>query len=445
MKSTRKSQLMNRVMIIPIVKGKCYMCAYLLATIFIFSNSATAFFKNSVPGQIYFSPDSSKIAFLWFEQWFIPFGNNDIYKRYVHVYWCNTTDTENHKSVKVDTIGKEYAGYVSIPTDLTFSPDSRHLVIFTPNHLSLIDLDTKKLSRLCKSEESVTSFQWLGNEMLGYATFSPSEDKSSLTFWKQNINDNQDNRERIYCEEVEKEYVPLETPQIAFPMEYWSSKGKYVLFFTNFFTVNSKLKLLNVDKRSVLAFGRPRSYIEIFLGRSVSWKPDESSVFCVGGIVAKGDTNWAYLVETETGNIIDCSKEIISTFKTKYSLSLEPSWTVDGKYILANQHLGLGGCLIEPHSWKVIAAKQHLIEKLGVDKATSHIIFNLPIPNWVGVNAAGLQKNYAIDYNMENITPLFDCTQGSWAFSPNGRYAAVIGYKKKLVLHSSHLQKELEK
>ena len=211
------------------VRDKCCIRACLLAIIlvasaavFLVCTSATAFFRSSVPGEIYFSPDSSRIAFFWLEQWSIPMG--DIYRRKAYVYWCNTNDTDTRESIELDTIGKEYSGYVSIPTDLKFSPDSRHMVLLTPNHLSLINLDIQKLSRLCSTNETVTSFQWLDNEIVGYATLSRSKDKCTLTFWKQNINDSPDKREQIHCEVVSKNYILLNTQLTSFPMEYWSSK-----------------------------------------------------------------------------------------------------------------------------------------------------------------------------------------------------------------------------
>ena len=230
---------------------------------------------------------------------------------------------------------------------------------------------------------------------------------------------------------------------MSYPLEHWSPKGRYIIFLRKPYCDDSCFKLLDVKEKTVmLSFGKPKSYsVSDFFGSGISWKSDESEVFCLAGVVGKGD-NQAYLVYPNTGQVFDCSKGFSQTFGDGIAPSLLPDWTPDGKYILANDYLGLGGCLIQPRPWKVVTLQEKLDKHLKLDQKYKPHLFYLPIQGWVGINAVGVDKKYAtdraakfaFDYKGKEIIPLFD-SPGIWACSPDGRSAVVIWYRKKLTLH----------
>jgi hypothetical protein len=422
------------------------MLVFVLVVVTSLNSVSGAIFPIGWPEKIVFSPDSSKIAFIWsenFDKFALMLVDTPILRRDIFVYWCNVTDIGTKKSVKVDTFGEEYSGYSRVPLDLKFSPDARYLAVFTANYLSLIDLKSKKLSRLSNDKEMVTSFQWLDKDQIGYCVRTIGEDANlpyERIFWQQNITNEPKSRSKIYQESEEKSPILL-----YWPLEHWSPKGRYVVFLCKPYRDDSCFRLLDVKEGTVkLSFGKPNSYPVCNFCTGFSWKSDESEVFCLAGIVGEGDNQQAYLIHTNTCQVFDCSKDVLQTFGDNIAPTWSTDWTLDGKYIVANDYIGLGGCLIQPRPWKVVTMKEKLDKHFKFDEKYKQYkphLFLLPMWGWVGVNAVGVDKKYAedmaakfaIDYEGQKVVLLFD-NQGWWAFSPDGSFAVVIGYGKKLTL-----------
>lgn len=403
------------------------------------------------PEKILFSPDSFKIAFMWSENFYkfalIPI-DTPLLKKEIYVYLCNTTKHQKRRSFKVDTLEQ---GNLYDALDIRFSPDSRYLAVFTSSHLSIVDSETNKLWRLAEGQ-GVTSFQWLGNSQIGYCVFQSAQDDSShfeRVFWEQNITNKSEKRSLIYKESPVKykEYHGV-------LHESWSPQGKYVIFLTNSHQRDSLFNLLNISEGKVLlTFGKPESFSAMrnlqgdgvginWEGNGISWKGDDTGVFCVAGIVGKSENAQAYLIDTENSQILDCSKNFLETFGADISPCVIGEWTPDGNFIPVTDYLGLGSCLIQPVPWKVIRLQEKLALHLKLDEKYKPALFPVPMLGWIGINAIGVDEKYAadestkyaIDYSGQKLLKLFD-TKGWWDCSPDGRYAAVIGWNKNLTVH----------
>ena len=411
--------------------------------IFTCSASQGGPFHTGQPEKISFSPDNSKIAFIWSDEWYMPVVDSPILKREISLCWCNVADVDSVKSIKVYSASGRFYG--PDPMDFKFSPDSSHLAIFTPNYLSVINLKSKKLWRLSNAGEKVTSFQWLDNAQIGYCVHAiAEEDKSRYerTFWRQKIANAHKTRSRIYSASI------VEPDISTWPQEYWSPKGRYVIFLRNPYRTNSRFQLLDAGTGTTkLTFGQPKS-VTITFGiegdSGISWKLDGSEAFCIAGIVGKGDNQQAFLIHTDTGQIFDFSQDFAKSFRS--APYLLPCWTVDGKYVLANNYAGVGGCLIQPRPWKVVTVGKQLPENFNCEGPCLPIVFPLYTPNWVGINAPELHKSpdtggppkFAVDCEGRKFVPLFS-DPGIYACSPDGKHAAVIWRKKKITLHKLEL------
>lgn len=426
---------------------------FAVAFLFCLCSFSCASIGDGDPEKILFSPDSSKIAFMWSENFYkfalIPI-DTPLLKKEIYVYLCNTTKHQERRSFKVDTLEQ---GKVYDSLDIRFSLDSSYLAVFTSSRLSIIDSETNKLWRLAEGQE-VTSFQWLGNSQIGYCVHQPAQDDSShfeRVFWKQNVTDRLETRSLIYKESSEKNSYNLH--------ESWSPQGRYVIFLTNPHQKNSLFNLLSIRQRKILlSFGKPESFAAMhnlqgdgiginWEGNGISWKGDDTEVFCTAGIVGtsivgKGPNAQAYLIDTENSRILDCSKDFLETFGTDISPNVMGEWTPDRKFIMVNDSTDLGSCLIQPVPWKIIRLQEKLALHLKLDEKYKPRLFPVPMLGWIGINAIGVDEKYAanestkyaIDYSGRKLLKLFDA-KGWWDCSPDGRYAAVIGRNKNLTVH----------
>jgi len=247
-------------------------------------------------------------------------------------------------------------------------------------------------------------------------------------FWRQKIDQGPQARSQIYSEPS----VPSIYQFRLWPLEYWSPKGRYALFLRNFGEADNEFRLLDVAAGTIkLKFGQPsRPNTFGYEGDTgISWKLDGSAVFCTAGTKGKS-RNQAFLVDTETGRILDCS----SDFNKEFSRDpiLLPFWTPDGKYVIKR----LDGRLIQPHPWKVINPAVPLAKQFGY--GDDHMqMFALNIPNWVGLGWAGNGQTsmvrFAVDYKSQKFVKLFK-DPGFFACSSDGKNAAVIYRSKKVKL-----------
>lgn len=394
--------------------------------------------------QISFSPDGKIIALLY-EKYLTPIDMS-LRDREIEIHWCSILSPGELQKVKVDTIGDEYARYISIPLDFRFSPDSQKVAVFTPYHLSVINLSTKYLVRINREKERITSFQWLDNNEIGFVVFeTKGGNESTKTFWRQNIATEPVSRQQIFQDSTKSTLIYDNDPFYHYPQEFWSTKGRYVIYiYPNY----DYLKLLDTTLGNMKTFGSNGSYLESTPFNSVAWRLDESAVFCLGGTQGKRDNDWAYLVQTSDGKVIECTSNSQKTFG-EYEPDLEPFWTADGKYIVATHYLGIGPCLIQPNPWNIITFDEKTLEKqLGPKKYPEYKphLFVMPVANWVGFCAVGYKDSpnhveapkYATDYKLQNLIPLFE-TKGWWAISPDGKTGAVISQRGKLSIHKLDL------
>ena len=92
----------------------------------------------SGPEDAAFSPDGSKLAYLWVETLREFTVDGKTLCRTLRVEWCEVASPRKRKSLAVGSLGLDWGGYVSVPTAMAFSPDSRRLAVVVPWRLSVL-------------------------------------------------------------------------------------------------------------------------------------------------------------------------------------------------------------------------------------------------------------------------------------------------------------------
>ena len=390
---------------------------------------------------IAFAPDSSIVAYVWQDSLSEFAVDGRAWLSSYHLYWITASAPSKRKHVLVDSAvgySRAYGGFG--PVALKFSPDSRHAAVVVGDHLTVVDLGSAKSWRINKGNEAVTSFQWLSAHELGYGTATPLKGREDLyrrTIWSQEISGVPGQRTVLHSGTVSREAV--EYLLLHFPIEYWSAKGTYAVFVED-----GRFRLLDARTKCASAFGPGPP---VYLAQAASWKADESAAFCIGTYIGTPYERLplAFLVFAEGLETIDCSSGYAADFG-KSIPELEEYWTPDNHYIVANDWAGLGGCLIQPDPWKVIRIGENLKKRFELETEYSPSIFSLPVPGFVGVIGLGQAKHpsdlahkCAVSHDGKMVKPLFN-TPGWWAFSPDGKLAAIIWYDHKLTVHEIDLR-----
>lgn len=167
MKSHDSRIQLFRVMVGMLIAASCSSC-------WIMTPKATSPVSIKGPGKILFSPDSSKLAFFWQEYWTDMSMNQELVKRKVHIYWCDTKSPGKRKRIKLGTQGKEARTWGhSVPGDFLFSPDGNHIAVGYCRMISLIELKTGKKKEIIKKGETPSvGFKWVNEHELAYGRIS---------------------------------------------------------------------------------------------------------------------------------------------------------------------------------------------------------------------------------------------------------------------------------
>ena len=274
--------------------------------------SVQVIFNRSIASHITsISPNGRKVAFVWEKQWYLPTVEGEVYKRHLNTVWCDCDNPRKKKSVKAETIGKEYMGSGRVPVDMKFSPDSKTIGLITPNYLSVIDVESEELVRLSAPGDAVTSFQWLDDEVIGYATVSRANQKHSVTFWSQCIHSTHEDRWEIARDSIPHEMGYWEDDATwrrgEFCEECWSPSGWHVIFANQH---GGELKLVDTEAGSITPVFKGCFCMDTSeISGPIAWKNDESQVFCLGVIQGDLDNHAAFLIDTKNGHLIDCSRD----------------------------------------------------------------------------------------------------------------------------------------
>jgi hypothetical protein len=175
----------------------------------------------------------------------------------------------------------------------------------------------------------------------------------------------------------------------------------------------------------------------------LSWKSDGSRAACLG--LGQGGIVLAFIINPRTGEKQDFSEHFSREFRDEVNLSaasLYPLWTPDDQYLVIND-VRKGGCLLQPHPWKVIPVAKLLIDHLKqsdsrvLAKETESRLpwaFWQPAKGWVRVwvqfQERGYRRgiDYLVDYSGRAFVPLGEsgAPGGGWKITPDGKHAVKV-------------------
>ena len=95
----------------------------------------------------------------------------------------------------------------------------------------------------------MTSFHWLNNDEIGLVVNETiSEERATKTFWRQNISKGPETRKQIFQDTTKPELRYGIGPFNDYPQEFWSPKGKFVIYIYPDFDC---LKILDVARETI--------------------------------------------------------------------------------------------------------------------------------------------------------------------------------------------------
>ncbi len=391
---------------------------------------------SSGPREIKFSPNSSKVAYIWLDEWNEPWLDGRTLSRTISIKWCGVDTPDVLKSVRVGSVGMEWAGYISVPTPFEFSPDSRHLAIIVPWKLSVINLYSGKLRGFSRPDEIVSSFVWLSNNEIGYVAHANLHGKhegiTDRTFWRQKISDSPDARVAIHREMSVKPGVDFLVN--SYPLEIWSPRGRYVVFKSRYH--GGPFKFLDVATGTVRAFGQLNCYPE-----GIAWKPDGSAVMCISEKMGQQKLEFL-LVDSATGRVEDFTKQFVTQFGNDIGIG-DVSWAYEGGYLFfwylvreGPEWKGLEAppgfnyhhryLLISLHPWQVLDIGEKVTQRFGPESVffKRHLLGGCICA--VGKDKNGIGRIYAADCTGSHFWQL------NGTPSPDGKLMATIDRHKKL-------------
>jgi hypothetical protein len=379
------------------------------------------------PGEIYFSPDESVVAYTYVKRIDLPLPPEmPTMHSTVYLQWCRSDNLKDCRSIKIDSYGKSFGSFVQDRFLLAFSPDSKKVAVRSPRYLEIIDLETMDRLRLTDADEHVGNMGWLGNTEVVFSSYresSAGEHSRGIAhrIFRQSVTDTPGKRLLLY---EKKEYNgPYK--------DYISPNGEYVIFLSRGYS-NSILLLLNTRSGEVKHLTESEAQYQ-----GVSWKPDSRCAFCLTG-------KEAFLWYTKESRKKDLSDAYNDSFRRylEYEPSIYDRWTPDGRYIIINS-LKTGGCLVCPDPWHVVPIGKRLVahvEQTGEVRPyrdtseQSPYINPQPFPGWVNASIqvttgekSGLpgrpvdimHRNYFVDDSAEHFLQI--PFGGYGVLSPNGK------------------------
>jgi len=403
--------------------------------------------------EISLSSDSTLAAYLCARQWDLPLPPEcPTVRSKVWVRWCALDRPQDYQEVEIGDYGKDWGGwFVTNRIHYAFSPDGVRLAVASPRDLRVIHCATGTWRTLTGPDEVVTSFIWLDNEQLAYASCQIGTDKqrkSNTYFYRQRIDQSSHERRLIFAEDAGS-FPEKGLGATEWPRERWSPNGVYVLYRTEGF--RGDLKLLDVVAKTATVIA-PRDYN--FEG--IAWKSDSSEAVCVGskhGLPAR-----AFLINARTLERHDFNEEFNAYFATDskyYAPRIVSDWTPGDLYIIANDGKK-GGCLVNPRPWKVIPIARVLIDRI-VREGTLVLpedqtvrlpwISWQPAKGWVTSSVAFLDKGYPramdflVDYSGRFFVTLNESSMpgGGWKITPDGKRAVMLTSPDRLIVRELSL------
>jgi hypothetical protein len=369
-----------------------------------------------VPTKIAFSRNGTEVAYVWEDRLEELAVDGKIWCRTILLHWLRVDDPGRKSSATIEFLGIEFAGYPSVPVDVQWSPGGSWIGVLTPYRLVMVEAKSGKKREL--RDGTITSFAWLSDGEVAYCACRKKGRMQRRVICRQEVAARQPRVAAEFREYEMDEYTRK---------EYWAPSGQYVVFVEP--PVRGRYQVVDVLKQTIRGFGQDNA-----IDSGVAWSPDSRRAFCVSDKVGPGDGFEAVLLEPGTEKTVDCTSGFRDGFAGDWPpgcLGLEPTWTADGKYVLANC-VGTGGNLIQPEPWKVVRLGQVLRVKFASSMrlGTRPSVLWLPTPGWVGVLATGNEGDspvkYATDYLGSRLVPLLE-TGYLWAISPDGTVAATVG------------------
>jgi len=400
----------------------------------------------------HFSPDGHSVAYVQIDDYDslpLPDSGNFYQVAYVDCVTENRPNsTRKHflESVFPD-VYKTYSFYRT-NTRLLYSPDSQHLLIVSPRHMTCINLATGRKRRLNKHGEHIDSASWLSENEIGYVSYPYDQrrnsDKIEMRFWRLKLSASNSSRVLLYKETRRHSEENWNSwPWVggfSWDGKYsWSPGGRFVAFRPACGYTWSILDLSTGTERS---FGNRCRYAS-----NVIWKTDASELMCLSAD-HDGKHFRAFLWSTTTNEVDDLTesfREVLenpservsqyemlnenlmksSLYETKNKISSAAilyetlSWTSDGQYIAVNT-LGYSriGCLIRPKPWECIHVKERVQGLLPAGKTARAWVKLLPVPGWLAIRSRD-DTYYAVDYAFTTIREL-DCLPDM--ISPDGQH-----------------------
>ena len=315
----------------------------------------------SNPKTICFSPDSSGIAYIVEDYWAGPGVDSGTLLRIPHLYWCDTSNLGDRTSIRLGSLGLQYAHHCDWPLDVKFSPDSRYLAVATPEYLTIVTVRSGRARRVNRYGEYVTSFVWLSSGEIGYVTVARHDEgakgRRRRVVWRQDVSASANERVAVFQGAASDTIV--EDRLYHFPVEYWSPQGRYVVFASSY--GDERFHLLDLATSSAQPFGEAN----LHPWGGVSWKADGSAAFCVAVRAGGMRRPQALYIDTSSKEVVDCSASFWRSFGEKVP-GFECVWTPDGRYVIANDWARTGGCLVRPRPWEVIPVGKKLAECLQI-------------------------------------------------------------------------------
>lgn len=376
------------------------------------SNGSPEYVSGVSRSHLAFSPDGKNVLYLQEEHVEEPAVHGRIWSRTVSLHWCRASDPATISSTAIETLGPEFKGDVEVPNlQVKWSRSGLRIGVLTPDKLVLVDVSSGEKTEV--RDGQVMGFGWLSDRELAYCS------RRTRGAMQEHVVCRQDFTGERKTEIVAFPEYPGTNLELDFSWRtHWSPSGEYVIFLEpshrgQFYCVN----LFDGTKR---AFGQMDVSDE-----GVAWAPDSKHAFCVSYNAKPENAYEALLLEAATGRLSDCAMGFERAFG-KASPTLQPVWTPDGKYVLAN-HVYTCGFLLRPDPWEVTPIGRIVATKLP--NATTPWLFSLPVPGWVGVlptgNIGDSPIKYAVDYSGERVCALGELGD-DWSVSPDGTSIAVF-------------------
>jgi len=372
-----------------------------------------------------FSPDGTHISYLSedrLEEWVV---DGKTWFRSINLHWCSVSDPAKESSIPVETlVGAEFMSSGRVPClEVKWSPNSSRIGVLTPHKLIIVEANSRKKTEI--RDGRIMSFAWLSSGEIAYCTRRTRGNMQRRVICRQDLTGQHRTEVAAF-----REYPGRDLQMDYSWREYWSPSGKHVIFLEPAF--GGQYHCVNVFDGTTHAFGQTKAKA---CHEGVAWAPDSSHAFCVSRKVGPEDIYEAILLEPATGKAVDRTSDFQETFKGGWP-TLEPIWTADGKYVLANGS-PTGGLLVQPDPWKVVPLGQILAPKFDAGKKSTNRLrlFRLPVAGWVGVlfteKEGDPSLKYAADYSGEQVRALQE-TPDDLAISPDGTLAATIGQDKRV-------------